>query len=109
MKKVIGLIFVLGASLGFANVSMAQSTSYTSCYAFTDCYRSDPWGRPAYNGQIHCQVYGSGYVYGTGNTSSACTWQTVPYRSVDCSGFVQSTDRYGRRVWGWQNYHFNCP
>ena len=109
MKKVIGFIYVMSALLGFAGTAQAQNTSYTSCYAYTDCYRADPWGRSVYNGRIYCQVYGSSYVYGTGNTSSACNWQTVPYRSVDCSGFVQSTDRYGRTIWGWQNYHYNCP
>ena len=109
MKKAIGFILMISAFLGVSGTAQAQTTSYTSCYAYTDCFRADPWGRMVPNGRIYCQVYGSSHVYGPGDTSSACTWQTIPYRSVDCSGFVQSTDRYGRRVWGWQNYHFNCP
>jgi hypothetical protein len=108
MKKAIGFIFVMSALIGFAQSAQAQSTSYSSCYAYTDCYRTDPWGRSVYTGRIYCKVYGSSYVYGSGNTSSACSWYTVPYQSVKCSGFTQSTDRFGRRVWGWQDYSFSC-
>ncbi len=108
MKKVIGFIFVMSALIGFTKSAHAQSTSYSSCYAYTDCYRTDPWGRSVYTGRISCQVYGSSYVYGRGNTSSACSWYVVAYRSVECSGYTQSTDRFGRTVWGWQNYSYSC-
>ena len=102
--KLFTLLLLVGTSISTAH---AQSSSYTSCHAYTACVRYDGNGRAYNNGTISCQVYGSSYAFGT--SDSACSWSVMPYQSVDCSGYIRSRDMYGNTVWGWQNYHVDCP
>ncbi|MCM0606253.1 MAG: hypothetical protein KA715_09195 [Xanthomonadaceae bacterium] len=85
--------------------AVAQSTSYSSCYAHTACY--NVYGQ--YIGKISCAVYGSSYVYGSGDTSSACSWYVNPYRSVECTGYTKVRDSNGNYYWAWQSFNYYCP
>jgi len=106
LKLLIGMAFLVSL---FSVPAQAQQYSSSSCKAYTQCYKRDPWGNTVPNGAISCQVYGAAYTNYAGGNTSQCSWFVQPYVSVSCQGFVKSYDYYGNVVWGWQNYNFRCP
>lgn len=107
MKSVRTIIFGLSMIVSlFASVSQAQmmSSSY-SCAAYTDC--TDAYGR--FTHRISCQVYGGQYASGLGISSNAtCQWGVIPNQSVQCAGYQQTQDMYGRTMWAWANFAYSC-
>ena len=107
--KTIFKLFILIAL--FASVkpmrAMAQNSSSTVCYAYTQCFAYDPYGRRFPNGTISCRVYGN--TYGGGGSENRCSWSVVYGQSVECAGFARVVDYSGRYVYAWQNYSYYCP
>ena len=102
-------LFLVFAFALISVTAQAQNASWSSCSAYTQCYLYDAYGNAYPNGSISCQTYGSAYSGYFGATQSQCQWNVQAYRSVTCSGFVQTTDVYGNVIWGWQNFHYRCP
>ncbi|MBI3542236.1 MAG: hypothetical protein HY075_03040 [Deltaproteobacteria bacterium] len=72
--------FLVAAAMFVGSLAFTSNSQANGCYAYTACARSAP---------IACQTYGD-----------ACTWNTIPWLSVQCVGF----DVYGR----WVNLYFRC-
>ena len=89
MSKLTAAFFslLLVSSVAFANSDLASredAADQVFCRAVTTCV--SPF-RPPYT--IACETYGA-----------SCTWWTVPYQSVQCTGF----DFFGR----WVNLFYRC-
>ena len=87
MPKRIALLFALAlaSSAAFAADQGAdEAADQVVCRAVTTCV--SPY-HPPYT--ISCETFGA-----------SCTWWTVPYQSVQCSG----VDFFGR----WVNFYYRC-
>lgn len=73
--------------------------SMVSCQARTVC----PNGRA-----IWCQTYGMNWGNIPSYMNNSCQWRVIPGRAVQCNGYVQQRDYYGRLTWAYVNIPVSC-